>query len=303
MTKIFVSYQSQDRPHAQKLAGALTERGFDVWWDHNLLAGDDFRKTILKQLEGAGAVVVIWSTSAIASPWVMDEADTANEKRRLVPVKFDSDFKDIPIGFRSIQVQDLSGWDGDSRAPVIQAIEKKIEEIERGVFNETMLQVGQSMIGGKGASADLSAIVSSLSTSVGGMPLPRFVVGSLLAAVVAMAALAAWNVLVGGLVLEWLGMIPIAWIAAMALRAGHQYLVLASGRSARHYFDSTFSFWLIVCPLLATIAYTVVTPSERNDFFDYMPAAAIVGGAAILGVVICLRIFVHLMIWLFRKLD
>jgi hypothetical protein len=147
------------------------------------------------------------------------------------------------------------------------------------------------------------AIINSLSTSVAGLPLPRFVAGSLLTAIVAMSVLAGWNALIGRAVWGWFELVPLAWVAAMVIRAGHQYLILASGRGARHFFDPIFSFWLIVCPLLAISGYAIMTPADSAEFVADMPAAAILGGALLLALIVTVRILLSLVIRLVRKLD
>ena len=303
LTKLFISYQSQDRSHAQRLATALSARGFDVWWDRDLLTGDDFRKVISRQLDEADAVIVIWSVNAAGSAWVLDEADTANGRRRLLPVKFDSHFNDIPIGFRSIQVLDLSAWSGKSDSEEIIAIEKKIDAVEQGRRNELLRSFGQSLLERTSPSPDARAILSSLSTSIGGLPLPRFLVGSLMTAIVGLLVLVFWHALTGADYIGWLALLPLAWIAVMTMRAGHQYLLLSSGRGARHFFDPTFSFWMIVCPMIALIIYALNVPATEPFFITDMSTAAILGGALVFALISGTRIVFHLAIWLVGKLD
>ncbi len=40
MADVFISYKREDRELAERLAHALEQLGFDVWWDFDLLAGD-----------------------------------------------------------------------------------------------------------------------------------------------------------------------------------------------------------------------------------------------------------------------
>jgi predicted esterase len=37
MRRIFISYAREDRDYAHTLANALSERGYEVWWDWNLV--------------------------------------------------------------------------------------------------------------------------------------------------------------------------------------------------------------------------------------------------------------------------
>lgn len=42
MIDLFISYARADRDLAERLANELTSRGLLVWWDRQLLGGDDF---------------------------------------------------------------------------------------------------------------------------------------------------------------------------------------------------------------------------------------------------------------------
>jgi TIR domain len=60
MTDIFLSYASEDRERAGKLATALEGRGWSVWWDRNIIAGATFDEVIEHELETAKSVIVLW---------------------------------------------------------------------------------------------------------------------------------------------------------------------------------------------------------------------------------------------------
>ena len=70
MANIFISYSRKDREIARLLAEFLDGRGYSVWWDHDLHAGENYRRQIKVQLEGANAAIVIWSPNAKDSDWV-----------------------------------------------------------------------------------------------------------------------------------------------------------------------------------------------------------------------------------------
>ena len=67
---------------------------------------------IEKALEGARAVVVLWSSKSVASRWVRAEATLADRAGKLVPAMIEPCKK--PIMFELKQTADLSGWTGDS---------------------------------------------------------------------------------------------------------------------------------------------------------------------------------------------
>ena len=58
---IFLSYKREDEAHAAKLARALEEEGFSVWWDRSLVPADSWHNQIQAALDAAKCVVVIWT--------------------------------------------------------------------------------------------------------------------------------------------------------------------------------------------------------------------------------------------------
>ena len=85
MPDIFVSYGRSDRPHAQRIASIFEQRGWSVWWDRKILAGEQFSEAIEREIDQTRCVVVLWSTSSVASNWVRDEATEGTQRNILVP--------------------------------------------------------------------------------------------------------------------------------------------------------------------------------------------------------------------------
>jgi TolB-like protein/Tfp pilus assembly protein PilF len=123
-TRIFLSYTRQDRARAEPIIKALETAGFRVWWDGLLDGGVAFATTTEDELEGADAVVVLWSESSVTSHWVLDEATRGRERGKLVPVTLDGTFP--PLGFRQYQLLDLSKWRGSPEAPEISNLFRAI---------------------------------------------------------------------------------------------------------------------------------------------------------------------------------
>ena len=125
MADVFISYSSEDRDRVRPLAQALQAKGFSVWWDRALAAGDDYAAVIKRELDVAKAVIVVWSQHSAASPWVRDEAGLARTKGRLVPVLLDK--VDIPLGFGTIHTEDLTNWQGGAGAPELAILAESIK--------------------------------------------------------------------------------------------------------------------------------------------------------------------------------
>jgi|CXWL01.1.fsa_nt_gi tetratricopeptide (TPR) repeat protein len=125
MADIFISYASEDRARVRPLAEALLARGFNIWWDRSLSAGQDYTAIIERELKSAKAVIVVWTQASTHSTFVRDEAGRARDEGRLVPVSLDK--VDIPLGFGSYQAEDFSNWNGGANAPQVQLLEEVLK--------------------------------------------------------------------------------------------------------------------------------------------------------------------------------
>jgi hypothetical protein len=98
---VFISYSRKDREIAKALADDLVAAGVPVWWDREIYPGDDFHDAILKALDAAQVVIVIWSDAAAKSRWVRDEARRAANQGKLITLHvpgFDVE-NNLPLGF------------------------------------------------------------------------------------------------------------------------------------------------------------------------------------------------------------
>lgn len=120
MADVFISYSSADRDRVRPLAEALETKGFSVWWDRALAAGDEYAGVIARELAAAKAVIVVWSKNANESPWVRDEAARARNAGRLVPVMLDPG--EPPLGFGQIHTEDFTAWNGQKNAAQVQLL-------------------------------------------------------------------------------------------------------------------------------------------------------------------------------------
>lgn len=109
---IFLSYASEDRPRAERVARALTSRGWSVWWDRTIPPGKSFDDVIEAALNAAKCVVVLWSKASVTSEWVKTEATEGANRRILVPALIDD--VPIPLAFKRIHAANLIGWNSEA---------------------------------------------------------------------------------------------------------------------------------------------------------------------------------------------
>jgi hypothetical protein len=102
---VFISYAREDREFARRLAEALQQNGFTVWWDWDLVGGSNFRSRIKDAIGEASKAVVLWSERSVASGFVIDEASEAKRLGKLVPLRIDNCA--TPFGFGDIHTIDF----------------------------------------------------------------------------------------------------------------------------------------------------------------------------------------------------
>jgi len=120
MADVFVSYARSDRALVAPLVAAVEAKGWSVWWDHDIDAGQQFDDQIERELKAAKAVLVVWTPTSAASRWVRGEAREAADWGTLVPVRFEA--ASLPMDMRAIHTTDLDGWGEDPRSAPFQAL-------------------------------------------------------------------------------------------------------------------------------------------------------------------------------------
>jgi TIR domain len=112
MSDIFISYATEDRKVAQRLARTLINLGWSVWWDRKIPPGKSFDEVIEKELARCHCVVVLWSKISVHKRWVKLEARGATKRGVLIPVLIDKVVP--PFEFSDVQAASMSDWDGSS---------------------------------------------------------------------------------------------------------------------------------------------------------------------------------------------
>ncbi|MGE0700756.1 MAG: TIR domain-containing protein, partial [Hyphomicrobiaceae bacterium] len=90
---VFISYahadreEASDRSPAETLAALLEAEGYSVWWDRDLLAGQDWARQLARKVGFSRRVVALCSPRWVASEWCRREEFRAYETEgKLIPV-------------------------------------------------------------------------------------------------------------------------------------------------------------------------------------------------------------------------
>lgn len=127
MSEVFISYSSEDREDARRLAEELEASGLSVWWDRHIPPGRTYDEVIEEALGRARCVVVLWSESSVASDWVKTEAAVGYQRKALVPALLER--VEIPLEFRRVQAADLIAWRGGQRMPGAENVIRSVRRI------------------------------------------------------------------------------------------------------------------------------------------------------------------------------
>jgi serine/threonine-protein kinase len=160
MADVFISYKAEDRRRVKPLVEALQAEGFSVWWDAQIGGGDEWRRSIEQQLDGAKCVLVVWSKRSTGPEgrFVRDEASRAMERGVYLPARIDT--VRLPLGFGETQALQLAGWrgnrDDDRFQAVLAAVEAVVEGKPRDIGQQRHFEAATSrraMLAGTGVAA------------------------------------------------------------------------------------------------------------------------------------------------------
>jgi adenylate cyclase len=108
LAQIFLSYSREDLPRVKPLVHALETEGYSVWWDRELVPGENFESTIDREILEAQCVIAVWTARSVQSQWVRNEALEGMDRGILVPITLD-DVR-LPVAFKQVQAASLVGW-------------------------------------------------------------------------------------------------------------------------------------------------------------------------------------------------
>ena len=110
---IFISYSHVDRERVLALVAAMDERGYRVWYDAGINAGEQWTDTLANKIANCEAFLPFISRTFADSEYCMQEVRHAkSEKRNIVPVKLDLDRTQYPQGLKFL-LEDKQGFSVD----------------------------------------------------------------------------------------------------------------------------------------------------------------------------------------------
>jgi len=111
---IFVSYARKDKDKVALILERLHRKGYRLWWDEGIEAGDEWFKIISRNLRRSACMLLFWSPEAAKSKWVNKEILIAlnNDIRIAGSVITSADIPDILVDVQLLSYESFR--DGDA---------------------------------------------------------------------------------------------------------------------------------------------------------------------------------------------
>lgn len=107
MAQVFVGYRRTDKDVVEGIVNALEARGYSVFWDHLIVAGDDWHHELDDRIKEAKVCLIVWSNNVTISSPVLTEADHGHQQGKLIVAAIDPEVE-LPLRLKSVQYVDLS---------------------------------------------------------------------------------------------------------------------------------------------------------------------------------------------------
>lgn len=83
----FISYSRADRDEVDSLAQRLNLRKYNIWYDKDIIAGQDWKQTLGARIIGCNIFILIVSDNSVQSPYVIRELSLAlSHKKSILPI-------------------------------------------------------------------------------------------------------------------------------------------------------------------------------------------------------------------------
>ncbi len=297
MSEIFISYSRANVDEARELCHALREAEWDVWWDEDLMGGEEFDKVIEKQIDEARAVIVVWSKTSVQSGYVKDEAQQAHQLKKLIPVSFEKGVKP-PFGLGTIHVQDLSDWDRTQEYPGFKDLLDSIRAVSKGQYDKMAADVFRMVSRGQTTGEVsriqlISRIVSGFVSEIGGMKSSSLILGSLaLSSIITVfsAAGAMTHNFEQAAFLLLFG-IPTLSLLIGFVRLIHQFSAIVSSNTySRKFLGGGFAFVLAASTLLS-VTFGFLFFYANQGSFNLLYSLLVVGGIGTVAIALLIGFF------------
>jgi len=101
-----------------------------VWWQEEIQCGQEWHGEIDRAIQGAGAIIVLWSKKSTNSIWVKHEASQAIAKSVYTPIRIE--LVEIESPYNRIQATDMLNWSGDLHHPGWQDLFFRLKQLIPG---------------------------------------------------------------------------------------------------------------------------------------------------------------------------
>lgn len=134
MSRIFISYDRDDRPFTRELARKLRRIYDHVWFDENLTGGVDWWNEIRSEIAECDIFMYLLTEQSLRSPYCQAEYSEATKlNKHILPVRI-APVRDIPEPIAKVQYVDMS--DGSINVENLTELNAAIKKINDAIIRE-----------------------------------------------------------------------------------------------------------------------------------------------------------------------
>jgi uncharacterized tellurite resistance protein B-like protein len=172
MADVFVSYKRADSDRAAALANALKRETLTVWWDTHLSTGEDWLRTLVREIDDAKCLIGVWTSNCVDDDGFFRESDSSGHNfirieheragtKKVIGALLDRNA--MPILYADRQCAVLSEWDlADTQFPefrkLVDAIKARIGAAASGA--KKVINLFETETTHAGATKLMSSLVS-----------------------------------------------------------------------------------------------------------------------------------------------
>jgi tetratricopeptide (TPR) repeat protein len=125
--RFFISYAHKDAIRVEEINEILQDAGYDVWYDHELIGGEEWQIQLEENIKIANAVIYIMSPDSVASKYCEQELEQARRfKKPIIPILI----KDVSIPPHTTHIQYVDFRGEVSTATATSKLTRAIRNIE-----------------------------------------------------------------------------------------------------------------------------------------------------------------------------